>query len=66
MLETGGYKSFAEFGQHVELFERAQEDFITVCCRNMQARQDFTQNLFGFQNWTDKQFFPNVHPTMGM
>jgi len=42
MLETGGYKSFVEFGQHVELVERAQQDFISAHCSYMQARQELT------------------------
>ena len=42
MLETGGYKSFVEFGQHVEQVERAQQDFISAHCSYMQARQELT------------------------
>ena len=61
MLLSGGYKSFAHFGEHLELVERAKKDFVSSHCQYMKARMELSQNFFGFQNWIEDHIGPDIN-----
>lgn len=59
MLRNGGFRTFADFGEHTEHYERTKQEFMQAHIAFIWARIEMSQMTNGFHNWANQQIGPS-------
>ena len=54
MLRNGGFRTFADFGERIDNYERSKQEFMKAHIAFTRARTEMSQITNGFHSWANQ------------